>query len=985
MHQISDFLQMGANVQCNNYFPGYYAAGNHNLIANDSKKDHNLSPEQHFEYYKESLKQTMLKQDTILRNQIQDLHLLYGRQRELMDGIRRNEFEKHQLKTEASWLTTALSQKSSVYVQKTLHAPSLPLVNPACSQISVSAAESIESPSCFVRGRNIQTCSYPTQTEGRSGDCELLESKCKKFQKNFDLELPADAYIDDEGEGFLVDGKVSEAPEVSSSRLKRFPEVLCNGDAKQFLGSEDDTSTSASLEKDSFDLNYVYKLEKGTSPTPGRQFLSKELIQDTRKRQDFEVFSNVLLQERKRKQEWSSIYEAGKRKRTLDSFPQGSHADQFYPLSSLLHEELKAAEPPPFHQSNQNSWSGRTLFGLQKPGSYSQSGPSRASSLCTPYQHIPQGEMENSGASCIAALRKPIHDFARFPIAVQALPCFNTPIQLGNSSKSSTIRPGINGDRLQLKHDLRSSTKHGSAFSLDDNFSNGSQLESKNSEVHRPHISLDNLIRTNDNIGIEHHGVTKDVLDSASVKSCKDINLNCVPTGCSLDAAVSQSFQATTESEKLEASSEGLPWHRWNHNGKTDKGCDNSTQVDASDSSSKIIRDSTGHPSNSILNPPEEVKKRRKAVVLDLNAACESVLDPEIELTEQAVENEFARKDFGFQIDLNSSVTGDEFSPTDSLSTGILLEAPASPENKECSPPRVESDENQVETPFLLPGQNDPENNERFPPVGESDQNQVETPFRLSGQEDPGNNVCPLPILEFDENQVDSTAAESLVSISSSKLHTCIVSTTDKPLETSCASLCWFAGIASSVVGGQENEGRVVISEELLPDGMDYFEVMSLNLTETKVEECCCCRSNCHNKEETSTTLLPGQPRKGRKRRGRQQKDFQSEILPNLASLSRHEVTEDLQTIEKLIGSSGKTRSFRCAAKLGLARGRRRSSISPSTVTENTLESLLKQIGGTSQFGKEERRSLICWGEVTRRRRGQRYPVSKPRLISGQV
>ncbi|XP_009338783.2 uncharacterized protein LOC103931092 [Pyrus x bretschneideri] len=957
MHQISDFLQMGANIQCNSYFPGYYASGNHNLIANDSKRKHNLSAD-HFEYYKEALKQTMLKQDTILRNQVQDLHRLYRRQRELMDEIRRNESEKHQQKMEASWLTTDLSRSSSVCVQKALHVPSLPLVNPACSQISVSVAESFQSPSCFVRGRDIQTCSYPTQTEGRSGDSELLESKCNKFRKNFlDLELPADAYIDDEGEGSLVDGKVSEAPEVSSSHLIRFPEAVCNGDAKQFLGtdgyssvSEDDMSTTASLEKGSVDLNYLHKLEKGTSPTSGLQFLSKEYIQDTWKRQDFEVCSNVLLQERKRKQELPSTDDTEKRKRTLNSFPPGSHADKLYPSSSLLHEELKAAEPPTLHQNNQNSWSGRTIFGLQNPRSYSQSGPSGASSMCMPYEHIPQGKMENSGASCNAAIRKPVHDFARFPMAVQALPSFNTPVPSGNCSKSSTVRPGINGDMLQFKNDLRSSTKHGSAFFLDDNFSNGSQLESKNSE---PHISFDNLIWTSDNLVIELPGVQKDVMDSANVKSRKDINLNCVPTGCSLDAAVSQCFQATTGSEKLEASSESLPWHRRKHNGKTDKGCEDSTQVEASDFSSKIIRESTGHPSNSILNPPEEVKKRRKAVVFDLNADCDSVLDAEIELTGQVVENEFDRKDFGFQIALNSSTTGDKFSPADSLSTGILLEAPASPENKECSPPRGESDVNQVETPFLLQGQDDPENNDFSP-----------------------------PIIQFDENQVVRTAAESLVSISSSELRSCIVRTTDKPLKTSCASLCWFAGIASSVVGGQENEGRVVISEELLPDGMDYFEVMTLSLTETKVEECCCCccRSNGHKKEETGTTSLPNQPRKGRKR-GRQRKDFQSEILPNLASLSRHEVTEDLQTIEKLIESSGTTRSVRCATKPGLARGRKRSSISPSTVTESSLESL---IGAKSQVGKEER-SLICWGEVTRRRRGQRYPVSKPWLISGQA
>ncbi|XP_021820659.1 uncharacterized protein LOC110762344 [Prunus avium] len=797
MHQISEFLEMGAHIQCNSYFPGYFLTRNHNLIANRSKRKHNSSPDQFLGYYKEVLKQTMLEQEMILRDQIQDLHRLYGRQRELMDEIRRNELVKYQLKMEASQLTTSLSQSSSVCVQNTFHMPSLPLVNPVCNQIFVSGAESIQSPSCFVRGRNIKACSYSTQTEGRSGDCELLESNSEKFQKNFlDLELPADAYIDNEEEEVLGNGKVSEAHEASSS---------------------------------------------------------------------------------------------------------------------------------------------------------------------------------------------------------QALPCFNTPLPFSNSYKLSTVNPALYGDRLQLKKDFRSSTEHGSAFFLDSSFSNGSQLESKHSEAHPPPpISFDNLIRINDNLVSEHHGITKYRQDSANVKSPKDINLNFMPPSCPLDVAVSQSFQATTGSENLEDYNEQLQWHgpKFVYSSKTDKGREDSKQAEAIDHSSERICGSAasceklniscdgcslGSPSNANLNPPGEKKKREKYVVLDLNLACDSVLDTEIELTEHVVENEFDKKDvgFGLQVDLNSSINGDGFSPISSLSTEIFLEAPASPENKECSPPRGESDQNQVETPFLLLGQEDLENKECFVPTRESDENQIETPFPSSG--DSGKKV------DLEEELV-RTAAESLASISSSGLHTCIVRTTNKLVKPSCDSLHWFAGIASAVVGGPENRAGVVMSEDLLPDGMDYFEVMTLNLTETKVEECCC-RSNSHKDEETGTTSSPNQPRRGRKRRGKQQKDFQSEILPSLASLSRYEVTEDLQTLGGLVESSGnrlETGSARYGAKLGLARGRRRSSISTSTVTENTLESLLKQIGSKSEFGKEERR-LIGWGEVTRRRRGQRFPVSKPRLILSQV
>lgn len=65
-----EFLEMGAHIQCSSYFPGYYLTRNHNLIANSSKRKHNSSPDQFLGYYKEVIKQTMLEQEMILRDQV---------------------------------------------------------------------------------------------------------------------------------------------------------------------------------------------------------------------------------------------------------------------------------------------------------------------------------------------------------------------------------------------------------------------------------------------------------------------------------------------------------------------------------------------------------------------------------------------------------------------------------------------------------------------------------------------------------------------------------------------------------------------------------------------------------------------------------------------------------------------------------------------------------------------------------------------------
>ncbi|XP_062026275.1 uncharacterized protein LOC133742602 isoform X2 [Rosa rugosa] len=1157
-----DLLEMGAHIPCSSYAPVYIPTMNHNLSANGSERNHNLTSDQLFWYYKEVFKQKMLNQEMIFKNQILDLHRLYGRQRELMDDITRNELDKHNLGTEVSRRTTSLSQTSLVCAQKTFNIP-------ACSQVSISGAENIQSPSCFLQGRNIRACSYPAQTEGHSGDREFLKSKCKKPRKNLDLRLPADTiYIDSEEEELLEDGKVSEAAEVSSYPTKRIPEVVCNGDATNGFNSVSNYASSASLEKGWVDLNYLYKLQEKTAPASD-SFEGPTAV---------EAYSNILLQGTESKQEWLSSYNynAGKIQSSLYSLPRGFHADDISSSSNSLHKKLTQQEPSSFLHNHQNSSSERAMIAVQnfrrnsKTKNDHQSGPSGAL-MCTSSQHIPRDCMEHSGSSGIAALRKPMHDLARTQIAVQALPCLNTSIPLSNNCKSSTLRRGLEEERLQLKKHLRSSTKHDGTVS-DSSFSNGFDLESNKSGAQPPSISSDNLIRVNDGLVPELHGITRYLQDSANVNAWKDIDLNFMPPSCSSDAAVSQSFQ-TTGTEKLEDSNERFPLHRpkLDYYGKTDKGCEDSNQAEASDFLSQQIH---GSPtcetpnisgdhcyhvsgSNHHQNSVQDIKDSKRAVLLDLNVPCDSVHNKEVEPTvDEHVEKSKFKKDagfgvhidlnssindvgFGVHIDLNTSVNEDEFSAMSSSSTESLLEAPASPENKECSPPRgVSSDGNQVDTPDLMSGLEAPENKESSPPTGESDENhveipfplsvqqdlehkvcsqptesdekvdapsplsvhedlehkvcsrptesdeQIETPFALSGQgglqnkecsqpieSDENQSVTPLPLsnmeskdcskpMDSDENQIETpfpsgldgleskdcsqpmdsdetqiqtplprsgqenletkecsqpmdsteiqietpfllsgqevhleeelfrTAAECLVTISSSVCHTCSERTTYKPTETSSDSLKWFAGLASSVLGSLKNEVGCGDHQEVLPDGMDYFEAMTLKLPESKVEECCCYRSNGYKEEVMVTSSSQSQPKKGRPRKGRQQrKDFQREILPGLASLSRCQVTEDLQIIGTLIEASAdcsETRSVRHAAKFGLARGRRRCTISASAVKENTAASPLNHIGVKRQL-ECEKRSLIDWGEVTRRRRGQRNSGSDLRLIRNKV
>lgn len=657
-------------------------------------------------------------------------------------------------------------------------------------------------------------------------------------------------------------------------------------------------------------------------------------------------------------------------------------------LSKSLYEELEQAHvPPSFNESNQKSCSGRTIYGLENTkknfGSHNDmhSGHSGASYACNSNEHVLETEMISRSPSLVN-LRK-LGDLERHPSAVQALPCFNTSVPLSKRIKSSVGRPGLDED-IYNKKKLGRSPKPDSEIYLNGSFSNVFQTDSKMSKANPKLLGFVNYVRVDDNDSVsDNHSLAKFQKDSVNAKSSNDINLNFMPPGCSSDVSVSQSIQKTHGVKKPEDTVGCFPWLRAKpiSNGEASKRCVDPTLVESvtlqaysasisdhekkkgevSDPSCKmkpsVFSDrssSSRYPCKTIQKPFEDVKSKEKDAVLDLNMAFNSFSESEIELTadKHVTENGLNGKDVGFgdHIDLNSSINENEFSPCHT--TEIDLEAPVSPENKECSPPRGESDENQLERPFIS-----------------------------SGQED-GDL----------QDELARIAAESIISISSCGRQSCLGKTTGKLFEASNNSLYWFAGIVSSLVGDPENELGLALDgkddvhyENFVPAEMDYFEAMTLKLTETKVEEYCW-RSNIPKEEETATSSPLSQPRKGRTRRGRQRKDFQKEILPSLASLSRYEVTEDLQTIGGLMEAAGtrwETGSLRYGARNGCTRGRKRSCVSTSNGIDSTAASLQKQLSSNTTPSNEER-SIICWGKVTRRRRGQRYRGSNLQPVQSQ-
>jgi len=512
----------------------------------------------------------------------------------------------------------------------------------------------------------------------------------------------------------------------------------------------------------------------------------------------------------------------------------------------------------------------------------------------------------------------------------------------------------------------------------------GSNLDCQNYLLHSKFCSRSNLldlpsISTDDANCCDNRGssagheLRKCVKDSEYVETHKNINLNIMPVGFpETKAAEFQSIRISGEYDKFQDSR--LPWLKEKPvpKEKPNDECQASTPIDSS--FLNPLKSGCIHSDLELNKVQRSDLCRDKTLAIDLNGKPQtskvvqslsknhwieeikkiSIVNSPPDMGEQAcasehlMKNEKKPKHSSGILDLNSCTNEDENMPVD-----IDLQAPASPENKECSPPRGESDENQLEM-LQLAGQE---------------------------QEDP----------EAREEQT-RTAAEALISISGAVTYNGIQMKNGPSSEPSLgSSLHWFAGIVSTVVDHAEYEVKEDFNctikdlEDFLPADFDYFEFMSLNLSDTKDLDYCHYKSSDQNEQEGGSTS-PSQPRKCRTNRRRRGNDFQSDILPSLASLSRYEVTEDLQTIGGLVEAARRTPPatgcLRTASRNVVVRGKKRSCGSSSNITDLLLN--LKEVNIDTEIAIEKM-GYISWGKICRKPRGKRFPSSKSHLIFSQV
>ncbi|KAF2325439.1 hypothetical protein GH714_028706 [Hevea brasiliensis] len=1018
-------------------------------------------------YDKDVVKQTMLEHEAIFKKQLCELHRLYRIQRDLMDETKRKELYKNRMPIETSLSSSPLASQVTSEDARKWHILGFPLGNSVCAGPSTSGIEDMHSPLSSIKRSSSQASPLLSQNGGTSKDVEILESRPSKVRrKMFDLQLPADEYLDTEGQQVqLRDENICGISSYPSNRNHKVApgsgiNVLvgtggknnCQGDTLQsescLKGKNNLADLNEPIEVEDINASANDLLgctsshceiqEHELAAKSKSQFLGfpKESLLNYHHGSNNGIANDLYLQNNVNGNLWfPHMLESGNSKTNIKSVSQSLLPEKLPSSSQPLQVLLKKTNEPAtlFHtdQTKVDQMRERTGCGLELSGRNNEFSNNDhpisvvASNIPSQYAIDRSSDLSNSWSWSVSSWEKLSGSLSQKSMSAQMHLNLNASATLSRSSQSSTQSHGVFGEWWNYNSSSASNLKVGTEMPDQNGFYHGSSSGSKELLTHFPSGNCDYLNcsgASNAAHELINHGSAKlykssNCMDS---KSAKDVDLNVVLSNSSLTKMASHRGLEVIDLERNhEDHLVALPWLRTKPNceaeaisagvdlnmgdlsdlqsslnqlsDKSEAGkvpnqtvvhnvksasCSNvvgASRIETSDSSSrrrilgfpifekphvsKIESSSFPSPSVSLPQPSAEVKNKRKSRALDINLPCHPAVPDCVQQT--ATEDVLMEKEkdtqvanVRYEIDLNSCITEDESSLMPSVPgfnvkiiSGIDLEAPVFPETEE----------------DIVPGE-------------ECLEKAYEASSQLSQHK-----------AESAPDEFVRIAAEVIVAISSTGHNRQDDATYNASEASMKDSLHWFVEIVSFF--GEDLESKFVVLEAE-GNGQDkegsyledYFESMTLKLTETKEEDYMPKPLVPENLklEETGTTSVPTRTRKGQSRRGRPRRDFQRDILPGLASLSRHEVTEDLQTFGGLMRAtghlwhSGLTR--RNSSRSGCGRGRRRALVSspPAVMASPPCTPLLQQLNNV-EMGLEDR-SLTGWGKTTRRPRRQRCP-----------
>ncbi|CAF2258745.1 unnamed protein product [Brassica napus] len=892
---------MGTKVHSESLLPGRY---HHSMrdLNNDSNGCSRLPFLNNDQSYKDVVRRTMLQHEAVFKSQVLELHRVYGIQKDMMDELKRKQFNKELFPVEAS----CSSQATNDDVRK-WKTPSFPLANSVYDRPSMSVVE--DNDNSPMKGSHSGQV-LPWQNGASSQNVEALEVRPTKIRrKMIDLCLPADEYIDDN----------EDVVELKDHRQ------LPNGDSLRVgFGSSSRTNGLADL-NEPLNAQETNEVAYGNFQSHVRDY--GKVLNSGSVREHVPVIS-LHPNENGKPKVWPQHQPL-----RIDHY-SGTHKSQ--PVNSSQRVMgLPNAGPPP---SKADLWRGKTFIDLEADTDTTNTGhevnheSSSFASHQQPQRHLyPYNPTPDSAVPWNRLHSSWQNPSFGFPQRVERYPVLNM-------SDTNAQKLGGLGDRLQFDSNPRYNSGSGSTTRSNHSmFYNecSSSLKSKGTGTGYNYP----------NGGRSDHSLLD--LNGSEVKSVRDLNLNVTLSNTSV-VEVRNEHVAT------------LPWlvkpkpacisevadGRWNLN---------SNDAVPSPLKPSNIKEEGGNlmwlerlKSGSCSSKPKTEEKIKAGtacrnesnaerdkvrIMLDINEPCEPLSD-EDQQTEQQTETKVSVSS-KCQFDLNMSVSEEEEDESWS----------APPTSSKLSSKRPLID---LET------------------VPESD---AEEDGEKPSEETPKTIEKPP---EFEK-----TAAETIVAISSE-----VVASSEAP-ET--VILHWFAetvdthkeNLDQNLASFSRNQARSI--EEI-----DYFESMTLQLPEITKEEYTPTPLVPEDIKLEETSVVTSQrPRRGNARKGKQRRDFQRDILPGLLSLSKHEVTEDIQLFDGFMraatGSSwtptGLTRK-----KTG-ARGRpRRVITNPEPVVYYPVQappcptSVQQHVGNNN--GEIEDGSFGGWGKMTRRPRRQRCPSS---------
>ncbi|CAN4123883.1 unnamed protein product [Withania somnifera] len=1039
---------MGTQVHYKGYLPGYYSMRDLSEDSNSTNwplfyGDKTFTNGQYCNgfvsrtktdaypgYNKDVLKEKMLEHESIFKNQVVELHHLHRIQRDMMDEIKREELHRLRISLDPSSSSSHLGSQVPSEDARKWHITSFPSADSGCTRTSKSGTEVANSPLSFSKGMV-------------NANCKMLRpSKVRK--KLFDLELPADEYIDTDSSDQLQANRGSFNP---SYRVNGNYPVAQEGSAKLFHGdgavTKSNCGNNASTSKTCFrsssllaDLNEPAQLEEANpapvdflsygnnhsesrglnvSATSNPSFVAspRETTWNSHHASPNGSLNSLYVSSKGKERDWfSSSYGTGNIKGSMAPAPQSLAQDKLPTPSGPVQIMLnKAYQPPgihPFHQTRDDLWKQRAVNGVETfhinlERNYTHIEPFGGSQMTSPHPFANSSELANSWSHTVNSWGKPSGDFAQRPSSVRTNPLLlsSSVSKSGQASQSHDFF----GDKWHISDSSKLNPGLASGLPILSRFDHGSS--SVVSPVCFPSVAFDSLGHAN----VEPLTSERFSTNNMNSTSVKDFDLNLLSESSLDEGPPKCDSELVDEKRELQDSLSVFPWLKAKQSGRSEdrdtmrgvnsmasgfaqayasppsfqtntlknasslEDCSTSARKEVGETRSiqkilgvPILESSLASKTESsslvstcitIQASPkgENFRHEREKMLIDINMPCDLSMDEPEKLDESLVPEKVMEtkvNNIRNCFDLNSCITEDE-DPFSVESNNVSVKAV------------LEID---LEAPFIL------------------DAEQTNMPDEGDKQHKESSQlVADKP--EQSQDEVDRIAAEAILAISSSSQCNCMEKTCYDLSDDLLESLRWFVDIVSSFADEPENgpeRGRigkdVAIVARSTSKELDDFEAMTLQLTDSKEEDYMPKPFVPEHQavEDAGTTSLTNRPRRGPARRGRQRRDFQRDILPGMVSLSRHEVTEDLQTFGGLMRATGHTWSTGLTRRTGGRNGRSRrtviESIAPATMLTPIGPPLLHQLNNIE--ASLEDKSLTGWGKTTRRPRRQRCPAGNP-------